>query len=155
MDMAAITAYIELDPQVRFGKPVVKGTRTTVAEVLEMLANGMSAAGIAEDFLATGAAQGRRRGGPACCRQLAAQALCCKPLPDTPAAGRKRIVVARRVLCPHCEAVLHVNELGLDESPNVSSWRYARQHGYDLPTKDEGFMRVPLADGFSPRVVAR
>jgi len=59
MDTAAITPYIELNPQVRFGKPVVKGTRTTVAEVLEMLANGMSAADIAEDFPAIGAAQVR------------------------------------------------------------------------------------------------
>lgn len=50
MDTAAITAYIELNPQVRFGKPVVKGTRTTVAEVLEIYANGMSAADVAEDF---------------------------------------------------------------------------------------------------------
>lgn len=59
MDTVAITAYIELNLQVRFGKPVVKGTRTTVAEVLEMLANGMSAADIAEDFPAIGAAQVR------------------------------------------------------------------------------------------------
>lgn len=59
MNTAAITTYIELNPLVRFGKPVVKGTRTTVAEVLEMLANGMSAADIAEDFPAIGAAQVR------------------------------------------------------------------------------------------------
>ena len=59
MDTAAITAYIELNPQVRFGKPVVKGTRTTVAEVLEMLANDMSAAAIQEDFPAIGPAQVR------------------------------------------------------------------------------------------------
>lgn len=59
MDTAAITAYIELNPQVRFGKPIVKGTRTTVAEVLEMLANGMSTADIAEDFPAIGVAQVR------------------------------------------------------------------------------------------------
>ncbi|PJJ48746.1 DUF433 domain-containing protein [Hymenobacter chitinivorans] len=59
MDTAAITAFIELNPPVRFGKPVVKGTRTTVAEVLEMLANGMSAADIEEDFPAIGAEQVR------------------------------------------------------------------------------------------------
>ena len=59
MDTAAITAYIELNPQARFGKPVVKDTRTTVAEVLKMLANGMSTADIEEDFPAIGAAQGR------------------------------------------------------------------------------------------------
>ena len=57
MNPATITAYVELNPQVRFGKPVVRGTRTTVAEVLEMLANGMSAAQIEEDFPAIGPAQ--------------------------------------------------------------------------------------------------
>ena len=59
MDLAAITAYIESNPQVRFGKPVVKDTRTMVAEVLEILANNMSAADIAEDFPAIGPAQVR------------------------------------------------------------------------------------------------
>ena len=57
MNTAAINEYIGLDPQVRFGKPIVKGTRTTVAEVLEMLANGMSAADITEDFPAIGPEQ--------------------------------------------------------------------------------------------------
>jgi len=57
MDVSRITAFIELNPQIRFGKPVVKGTRTTVAEVLEMLANGMSVQEIEEDFPAIGAEQ--------------------------------------------------------------------------------------------------
>lgn len=43
MSSTEITQYIVLNPEVRFGKPVVKGTRITVAEVLEMLANGMAA----------------------------------------------------------------------------------------------------------------
>jgi len=59
MNTTTITTYIELKPQVRFGKPIVKGTRTTVAEVLEMLANGMSAADITEDFPAIGLEQVR------------------------------------------------------------------------------------------------
>ncbi|RZJ58292.1 MAG: DUF433 domain-containing protein [Hymenobacter sp.] len=37
----------------------MKGTRTTVAEVLEMLVNGMSAVDIGEDFPAIRAAQVR------------------------------------------------------------------------------------------------
>ncbi|WP_262490232.1 DUF433 domain-containing protein [Hymenobacter coccineus] len=41
----------------RFGKPVLKGTRTTVAKVLEMLANGMSTADSTEDFPVIGPAQ--------------------------------------------------------------------------------------------------
>ena len=57
MNLAAITTYLEVNPEVRFGKPIVKGTRTTVAEVLEMLANGMSAAEIQDEFPALGPEQ--------------------------------------------------------------------------------------------------
>lgn len=56
-------------------------------------------------------------------------------------------------LRPHCEGVLHVRGIGLDESPDTSIWRYARQHGYDLLTKDEDFVRLLLAEGFPPKVV--
>ena len=59
MDTASSAAYLELYPQVRFGKPVMKGTRMMVAKVLEMLANGMSAADIAEDFPAIDAVRVR------------------------------------------------------------------------------------------------
>lgn len=59
MNLTDITAYIEVNSEIRFGKPIVKGTRTTVAEVLEMLANGMSAADIQEDFPALGPEQVR------------------------------------------------------------------------------------------------
>lgn len=57
-------------------------------------------------------------------------------------------------LRPHCAAVLHVRDVGLDESPDTSIWRYAKQHGYDVLTKDEDFVRLVLAEGFPPRVVA-
>lgn len=59
MDPAAVAHYIELNPTIRFGKPILRGTRTTVAEVLEMLANGMSAEAIQEDFPAITAAHVR------------------------------------------------------------------------------------------------
>ena len=57
-------------------------------------------------------------------------------------------------LRPHCAEVLHVRDIGLDESPDTSIWRYAQQHGYDVLTKDEDFLRLVLAEGFPPRVVA-
>ena len=57
-------------------------------------------------------------------------------------------------LRPHCAAVLHVRDISLDNSPDTSIWRYARQQGYDVLTKDEDFLRLVLADGFPPRVVA-
>ena len=57
-------------------------------------------------------------------------------------------------LRPHCEAVLHVRDIQLDNSPDTSIWRYAKQHGYDVLTKGEDFLRLVLAEGFPPRVVA-
>ena len=42
--------YIEVSPDVRFGKPVLKGTRITVYDVLQWLASGMSHELIVADF---------------------------------------------------------------------------------------------------------
>lgn len=42
--------YIEINNEIRFGKPVIKGTRIGVADILEMLSNGMSISEIIEDF---------------------------------------------------------------------------------------------------------
>ena len=42
--------YIEIDPEIRFGKPVIKGTRITVYDVLQWLASGMSHEEIIVDF---------------------------------------------------------------------------------------------------------
>jgi uncharacterized protein (DUF433 family) len=41
---------IAIDPRVRSGKPCIKGTRIAVADVLDYLGGGMSAAEILEDF---------------------------------------------------------------------------------------------------------
>jgi len=42
--------YIEVNPEIRFGKPVIIGTRITVYDVLQWLASGMSQQEILEDF---------------------------------------------------------------------------------------------------------
>jgi uncharacterized protein (DUF433 family) len=41
---------IVLDPEIRFGKPLVRGTRITVGDVLGYLAGGMSEQEILSDF---------------------------------------------------------------------------------------------------------
>lgn len=41
---------IVIDPQIRFGKPTVRGTRITVGDVLSYLASGMTDAEILKDF---------------------------------------------------------------------------------------------------------
>jgi uncharacterized protein (DUF433 family) len=42
--------YIEVDPNVRFGKPVIIGTRITVYDVLQWLASGLTHDEIITDF---------------------------------------------------------------------------------------------------------
>ena len=41
---------IVIDPQIRFGKPCVRGTRVTVGDVLSYLASGLSEDEILTDF---------------------------------------------------------------------------------------------------------
>jgi uncharacterized protein (DUF433 family) len=42
--------YIEFNPEIRFGKPVIKGTRISVYDVLQWLASGLSHEDILNDF---------------------------------------------------------------------------------------------------------
>ena len=42
--------YIEIVPEKRFGRPCVKGTRISVYDVLNRLANGMTKEEIIKDF---------------------------------------------------------------------------------------------------------
>ena len=48
--MAELLDRITLDPEVRSGKPVIRGTRITVADILEYLAGGMTPDEILADF---------------------------------------------------------------------------------------------------------
>lgn len=42
--------YIEINSEKRFGKPIVKGTRISVADILNWLANGLTREEIILDF---------------------------------------------------------------------------------------------------------
>jgi len=48
--MMEITPGIVVDPAVRFGKPVIQGTRIPVALVLEKLAGGMTPAMLTQEY---------------------------------------------------------------------------------------------------------
>ena len=45
-----LLSRIAIDPEIRFGKPCVRGTRITVGDVLSYLASGMSDGAILADF---------------------------------------------------------------------------------------------------------
>lgn len=42
--------YITINSEIRFGKPIIAGTRITVFDVLNWLANGMTIDEIIQDF---------------------------------------------------------------------------------------------------------
>lgn len=42
--------FISIDPNIRFGKPCIKGTRIAISDILQWLASGMSYEEILEDF---------------------------------------------------------------------------------------------------------
>ena len=44
------SVHIAIDPNIRFGKPCIKGTRIAVVDILQWLASGMSNAEILEDY---------------------------------------------------------------------------------------------------------
>jgi len=48
--MKDIIKYISIDPDIRFGKPCIKGTRIAVVDILQWLASGMSYQEILEDY---------------------------------------------------------------------------------------------------------
>ena len=48
--MKEFSSYISINPEIRFGKPCIKGTRITIADILQWLASGMSHTQILEDY---------------------------------------------------------------------------------------------------------
>lgn len=48
--MDDLLARVVIDPFVRSGKPIIRGTRITVTDILEYLAGGMSEEQILADF---------------------------------------------------------------------------------------------------------
>ena len=48
--MKEVAAYISINPDIRFGKPCITGTRIAVADILQWLASGMSQEEILNDY---------------------------------------------------------------------------------------------------------
>ena len=48
--MKDYSQYIFIDPEIRFGKPCIKGTRISIADILGWLAAGMTHQQILEDY---------------------------------------------------------------------------------------------------------
>lgn len=48
--MVDFKKYITIDSNIRFGKPIIAGTRISVSDVLNWMANGMSMKQIIKDF---------------------------------------------------------------------------------------------------------
>ena len=48
--MQTFEPYLTLDANIRFGKPIIKGTRIAVSDVLSWLSQGMTMDDIIDDF---------------------------------------------------------------------------------------------------------
>ncbi|HEX7457136.1 MAG TPA: DUF433 domain-containing protein [Ginsengibacter sp.] len=48
--MKEFASYISIDPEIRFGKPCIKGTRIAIADILQWLASGMTHTEILADY---------------------------------------------------------------------------------------------------------
>jgi uncharacterized protein (DUF433 family) len=48
--MNELRAHIVFDPEIRFGKPCIKGTRITVTDILQWLSGGMTEQEIITDY---------------------------------------------------------------------------------------------------------
>lgn len=48
--MIRFTEHIEINPEKRFGQPIIKGTRISVYDVLSWLSNGMTRTEIIKDY---------------------------------------------------------------------------------------------------------
>jgi uncharacterized protein (DUF433 family) len=48
--MNSLEQYISINPEIRFGKPCIKGTRIAVVDILQWLASGMNNEDILTDF---------------------------------------------------------------------------------------------------------
>jgi uncharacterized protein (DUF433 family) len=48
--MNELREHIAINPEIRFGKPCIKGTRITVGDILQWLSGGMTGQEILEDY---------------------------------------------------------------------------------------------------------
>ena len=48
--MKSYARYITINPDIRFGKPCIKGTRIAISDILQWLASGMTEEEILSDF---------------------------------------------------------------------------------------------------------
>jgi len=48
--MKEFSSYLSINPEIRFGKPCIKGTRIAVVDILKWLSSSMTHAQILEDY---------------------------------------------------------------------------------------------------------
>lgn len=48
--MQNVSEYISIDPDIRFGKPCIKGTRIAVVDILQWLSSGVTYQEIYDDY---------------------------------------------------------------------------------------------------------
>jgi uncharacterized protein (DUF433 family)/predicted nuclease of predicted toxin-antitoxin system len=146
--MHSINDRIVIDPTVRSGKPVIRGTRIAVSDVLEYLAGGMTPEEILADFPDLRADDIRAALGFA--------------------AERERRLFSyswdyywtrtfHTASYPHCSAVFagstHLRNAAVSGADDEHVWEYAKAHDLVLTTKDTDFYQRSILRGAPPKVI--
>jgi uncharacterized protein (DUF433 family) len=140
---------IAIDPEIRFGKPCVRGTRITVGDLLAYLASGMTEQQVLADFpqltsediracLAFAAERERRVVFPPAEQQML--------LFDENLA--ERLVPALADLYPDC---VHVHNRRLASAADRAVWQHAQDQGLIIVTEDEDFQQLCVLHGPPPK----
>ena len=137
---------IVIDPEIRFGKPRVRGTRITVGDVLSYLTSGMTEQQVLADFPQLMSEDIR-----AC---LAFAAECERKVVRIPVAEQHVLLfdeISRRGLSQTLGIFIWVapmvGDWGLTAASDRAIWQYGRDHGLVIFTKDEDFQRFSILYG--------
>jgi len=141
---------IVIDPQIRFGKPCVHGTRITVGDMLSYLASGMSEQDIEADFpqlTRYPRLPGVCRGARAPCHEYSDQLSGVLLFDENLAV---RLVSALSDLYPNCA---HVADRGVAGAPDLVIWRHAGEQRLAIVSKDGDFQQLSVLYGAPPKVI--
>jgi predicted nuclease of predicted toxin-antitoxin system len=53
----------------------------------------------------------------------------------------------------HDGKILSIFDVGFDEAEDIDIWQYAKEHGFDILTKDADFLDIAIRLGPPPKVI--
>lgn len=134
--------YIEIDPQVRFGKPCIKGTRISVYDVLSWLSSGMTVDELLGDFPQLTKDQILACLGYSADKERKGDCGCMKLLVDENISFR-----VLKSISSFFPQSIHVTNDSTRVKRDSEIFEYAKENDYTILTFDEDFYDLQLLRG--------